>query len=79
MWQSFLHTWIDDNPVLQRLIDVWQSLGHHGEWQQDAFMLCVCLAMCIMLFLAGTVCALFLQSLWGIFTTGVEHPEDTQK
>ncbi|MDP8566813.1 hypothetical protein [Methylophilus aquaticus] len=76
---SHLETWIDHNPVLLRLLEVWQSLGHHGEWQQDAFMLCVCLAMCVMLFLAGTVFALFVQSLWGIFTTVTQQSESEQK
>lgn len=79
-WQtSRLETWIDDNPAVQRLLEIWQSLGDHGAWQQDAFMLCVCLAMCIMLFLAGTVFALFLQSLWWIFTTSAQQSDKEQK
>jgi len=52
---------------IQQVLGIWQALSNLGPWQQDAFLLLVCLVACLMLFLTGTAIGLFLQSLWGIF------------
>lgn len=61
---------------LQQILAIWQSLADHA-WQQDAFMLLVCLFTCLLLLMTGTVLGLFVQSIWGIFIssrqTGEEH------
>ncbi|QDC45306.1 hypothetical protein FIU00_03430 [Methylophilus medardicus] len=54
---------------IQQVLDIWQKLSNFGPWQQDAFLLLVCLVACAMLFLTGTAIGLFLQSLWGIFVS----------
>lgn len=60
---------------LQQVLTVWQSLS--GQvWQQDAFLLAVCLLACLLLFLTGTVIGLFLQSLWGIFVSSRRSDEE---
>lgn len=60
---------------LQQVLAVWQSLSAQG-WMQDAFLLLVCLVACLLLFLAGTILGLFLQSLWGIFVSSHPAEED---
>jgi len=60
---------------LQQVLTVWQSLS--GQvWQQDAFLLAVCLVACLLLFLTGTVIGLFVQSLWGIFVSSRQTDEE---
>ena len=62
---------------LQQVLKVWQSLS--GQvWQQDAFLLAVCLVACLLLFLTGTVIGLFVQSLWGIFVSS-RHADEEHK
>lgn len=60
---------------LQQVLAVWLSLSGQG-WQQDAFLLLVCLVACVLLFLTGTVIGLFIQSLWGIFVSSRHADED---
>lgn len=62
---------------LQQILVVWQSLSDQ-VWQQDAFLLLVCLVACLLLFLSGTVLGLFVQSLWGIFMSG-RHADEEHK
>lgn len=62
---------------LQQVLTVWQSLSAH-VWQQDAFLLAVCLVACLLLFLTGTVIGLFVQSLWGIFVSS-RHADEEHK
>lgn len=71
MWVINLDHW------LQQVLAVWQSLSAQG-WMQDAFLLLVCLVACLLLFLAGTIIGLFLQSLWGIFVSS-RHAEEDHK
>lgn len=60
---------------LQQVLAIWLSLSDQG-WQQDAFLLLVCLVACVLLFLTGTVIGLFIQSLWGIFVSSRHADED---
>lgn len=67
-----------ENRLIQQLLQTWESMADHGVWQQDAFLLLMCLVAVVMLFLTGTVIGLFLQSLWGIFVTG-QHQADADQ
>lgn len=60
---------------LQQVLAIWLSLSAQG-WQQDAFLLLVCLVACVLLFITGTIIGLFLQSLWGIFVSSRHADED---
>lgn len=65
--------WIDQHLILDRIFQLWQSIGNEHPWQQDAFMLIICLTISILIYLSGTVLALFLQSLWSVLL----HKSDT--
>lgn len=52
---------------ITQMVAAWQAMAAVGPWQQDGFLLLICLLICGMLFLTGTVIGLFVQSLWTIF------------
>lgn len=64
---------------IQQVLTVWQSLSALGLWQQDAFLLLVCLLACLLLFITGTVIGLFVQSLWGIFVSSRRTADEEHK
>lgn len=64
---------------IQQILTVWQSLSALGLWQQDAFLLLVCLLSCLLLFITGTVIGLFVQSLWGIFVSSRRTADEEHK
>lgn len=64
---------MEKRTLFEHVLDTWQSLD--GVWQQDAFLLWMCVIVVVMLFSSGAVIGLFLQSLWGIFTSGHQRTE----
>ncbi len=64
---------------IQLSLTAWQSVAAFGLWQQNAFLLALCLVTCCLLFLTGTVMGLFMQSLWAILASYRHATEEENK